>query len=392
METIETSHAAIEIASFSICVFALILSVAQLRLMAAYSLLACLFLTLSLSDLFDVATILSPDMAPGIATRLFALSYVAAFLVPPTLLFYVRALTDQSLSEGRGETMAHLALPALAVLSTPVLILSSGDNAAVADQGEALSGVAAFVVQSLILLPFAFYVQCLIYAALAMRAQMQHRERLKDLFASTEPHEVRWINVMAALFATFAILNLLSLVAAVQGEPLRLPPVLDSFLELLIVLVLGVWGLRQTPGLSSLSADTGEHRDTTHIKYEKSALDAQRAERIASKLQIAMERDELFRDANLSLMGLAQHVGVTTNYVSQTLNAQLGVSFFDFVNHWRVEASKPIIEKGGRPITLIAYEVGFNSRSSFYTAFKKNTGMTPSQYHAETHTRVPETG
>jgi AraC-like DNA-binding protein len=120
-----------------------------------------------------------------------------------------------------------------------------------------------------------------------------------------------------------------------------------------------------------------------HIKYEKSALDTNRAARISGKLQTAMERDQLFRDPNLSLMTLSKHIGVSTNYVSQSLNEHLGVSFFDFVNGWRVEASKPMILNAGQPITVIAYEVGFISRSSFYTAFKKNTGLTPSKFSAK---------
>ncbi len=394
MQTIGTWGAAIEIAGFSICCFALILSVTQWRLMAAYGLLACLFLTLMLSDLFDVASIVVRDMGPGTAAQLLVVSYISAFFVSPALLIYVRSVTGQSLVRGRGEALAHLALPGVAALSGAALVLLVPPATAVGvpPPVDEAPGIVILFVGLIEALPFAFYLQCMIYAALVMRAQMRHRERLKDLFASTEPHEIRWITGMAILFGSFAILNLLSLVNARLDGALGLPGAVDSALELMIVLTLGLWGLRQSPGLAELAADADAHDEITHVKYEKSALDPERADRIARKLHVAMDRDQLFRDANLSLMGLSQHVGVTTNYVSQTLNAHLGISFFDFVNGWRVEASKPMIVQGDQPITLIAYEAGFNSRSSFYTAFKKNTGMTPSQYHDDAQGYVADIG
>ncbi len=394
MHSVEPWVAVTEVAGFSICVFAFTLCVAQLHRMAAYALLACLFLMLMLSDLFDVASGLMLDLGQVALVQVFAVSYVSSFLIPPALLLYVRALVGQPIVGDRNEAFAHLALPGIATAIGIALInLASqgGAEAVIAPDGAEASATGKLSLGVMVVLPLAFYVQCLVYVALTMRAQFRHREKLRDLFASTEPYELRWITGMALLFGGFAVLNLLSLVSAAMGYTLRLPAIADSALELLIVMALGVWGLRQSPGLAEISIQAASHEEMTHIKYEKSALDPERAERIAGKLQTAMARDEVYRDANLSLTGLSQHIGVTTNYVSQTLNAYLGISFFDFVNEWRVSAAKPMIAEGAQPITLIAYEVGFNSRSSFYTAFNKNVGMTPSEYHKEAQSRIPET-
>nr|WP_225740861.1 MULTISPECIES: AraC family transcriptional regulator [Pseudoalteromonas] len=103
-----------------------------------------------------------------------------------------------------------------------------------------------------------------------------------------------------------------------------------------------------------------------------------------------MQDQALFLDPNLTLQKLAQATGVSPNYLSQTLNETLGVSFFDFVNQWRIEASKSHLLSSKSSVLNIALEVGFNARSSFYKAFKKETGMTPKAFRQKNteHRRV----
>nr|WP_290444209.1 AraC family transcriptional regulator [Pseudoalteromonas sp. XMcav2-N] len=93
-----------------------------------------------------------------------------------------------------------------------------------------------------------------------------------------------------------------------------------------------------------------------------------------------MQDDKLYLDAELTLQKLSDASGVSTNYLSQVLNETLKVNFFDFVNHWRIEAAKARLLAGTESVLHIALEVGFNARSSFYKAFKKETGLTPSEY------------
>ncbi len=68
------------------------------------------------------------------------------------------------------------------------------------------------------------------------------------------------------------------------------------------------------------------------------------------------------------------------NLVSQTLNAPVGATVFDYVAKWRIEAAKPLIAAGEASVLAVALEVGFNARSTFYKAFKRETGMTPHAY------------
>nr|WP_275442563.1 AraC family transcriptional regulator [Pseudoalteromonas sp. OOF1S-7] len=96
-----------------------------------------------------------------------------------------------------------------------------------------------------------------------------------------------------------------------------------------------------------------------------------------------MQEKQLYLDADLTLQKLSQVSGVSPNYLSQVLNETLQMNFFDFVNHWRIEASKSRLLASKDSVLHIALEVGFNARSSFYKAFKKETGLTPGEFRRE---------
>lgn len=366
-------------AEFAISGFALLLSLSQMAHSKAYMWLAVLFVCFILGNLFDMMSVLLINPAEMVSYSFLMLAYTSSFFLPPVLLIYVRALVGEPLMRSSRERMAHFALPVFVAIIAALFLLdreASEAGFSAITQDENSSNLALFVYRSLAVLPYVFYAQCIVYVVLTLFTQMTHRERLKDLFASTEPYEIRWITGMALLFGSYTILNLLSRIMVLSGFEIEFPATADRVLQVLIVLALAIWGLRQSPG----GADAVELVHDDQIKYEKSALDTKRATRISGKLYTAMERDHLFRDPNLSLMTLSQHIGVSTNYVSQSLNEHMGMSFFDFVNHWRVEEAKPMICARDQPVTVIAYKVGFNSRSSFYTAFKKNTGMTPRNF------------
>lgn len=122
--------------------------------------------------------------------------------------------------------------------------------------------------------------------------------------------------------------------------------------------------------------------DEPDLKYARSALTSAHAAKLVVRLETAMQKHTLYLDPNLSLQKLSQHVSALPNQVSQTLNQEIGATFFDYVAHWRIEASKPLITAGDASVLSAALKVSFNSRSTFYKAFKRETGMTPKRYRA----------
>ena len=102
-----------------------------------------------------------------------------------------------------------------------------------------------------------------------------------------------------------------------------------------------------------------------------------------STLKSAMDEKNAFLDPLLSISKLAEITDIPQYKITLLLNQALNLSFYDFVNKYRVNRAKKLLqsEKAQQYSILgIADESGFNSKASFNRVFKKITGMTPSQY------------
>ncbi|WP_276483434.1 helix-turn-helix domain-containing protein [Paraflavitalea pollutisoli] len=118
-------------------------------------------------------------------------------------------------------------------------------------------------------------------------------------------------------------------------------------------------------------------------KYAKSGLDAATTEQLLTRLLDYMERERPYLQPELTIYTLAEALNTNRHHLSQVINERLHVSFFDFINRYRVKAVQAkMADPGTRSMSIlgIAYDCGFNSKATFNTSFKKYTGMTPSAY------------
>jgi AraC-like DNA-binding protein len=102
-----------------------------------------------------------------------------------------------------------------------------------------------------------------------------------------------------------------------------------------------------------------------------------------SKLQQFMMDEKPYLNPTLTIQDVSNTIQIPTRELSILINHQLDQHFYDFVNSYRIEHAKEILQdtaKSKHTILEILYEVGFNSKSSFNTAFKKHTGYTPTDY------------
>jgi AraC-like DNA-binding protein len=96
-----------------------------------------------------------------------------------------------------------------------------------------------------------------------------------------------------------------------------------------------------------------------------------------------MSEEQAYMNPSLTLPKLSNMVQCPVNHLSQVINAGFGVSFFDYLNEYRIEEAKRILSDQSdrpQPILSVAFEVGFNSNSAFYSAFKRLCGQTPAQF------------
>jgi len=94
-----------------------------------------------------------------------------------------------------------------------------------------------------------------------------------------------------------------------------------------------------------------------------------------------MQSKEPHLDFELTLQKLAAQINMPEKELSVLINQKIGKHFFDFINEYRIEDAKRLLKDNPQLTVLeILYQVGFSSKSSFYTAFKKETGLTPLEY------------
>ena len=96
-----------------------------------------------------------------------------------------------------------------------------------------------------------------------------------------------------------------------------------------------------------------------------------------------MNKEQPYRDPDLTLPNLAERLGTTPHKLSEVLNAELSQTFYDFVNSYRVEEVRRRLAKAEAKqmnLLTLAMDAGFASKSTFNQVFKKQTGQTPSTY------------
>ena len=171
-------------------------------------------------------------------------------------------------------------------------------------------------------------------------------------------------------FRNFVIFNILLIaISFVRVEPFVYAIFYLLYIALILYQVLG-----ESSFLSPLPIGN---------KYKKSTLSPAIKSAILEKLESVMDENKFYQRDDASLTRLAEELGATTHHLSQVLNESLKISFQDLIARYRVrEACRMLREKEYAQVKIenIATTVGYNSKSAFNTAFKKRTGLTPSDY------------
>jgi len=118
-----------------------------------------------------------------------------------------------------------------------------------------------------------------------------------------------------------------------------------------------------------------------NLKYSNKKIEAAEAENLVEQLNNLMVNEKIYTDADLKLPDVASKMNILPHTLSQLINDNLGKSFTSLINEYRVEEAKELIKSNTHiKLEAVGYDCGFNSKSTFYSVFKKQTNTTPAKY------------
>ncbi|MFQ5650524.1 MAG: helix-turn-helix domain-containing protein [bacterium] len=222
-----------------------------------------------------------------------------------------------------------------------------------------------------------WHLQPLVYAALLIRLLHNNALINKEQYPTDSKVSFRWMrNVFYSYGAIWLVKSCVELALPYEVYSQKLYYIAASVvLTAFHVYIIAYLGFNRSE--SSAEGDEPVER------YKGSRLSEKMSREYLHRLIHDMETEKSFTDPKLTLAVLASRLAINSRYLSQVINENLGQNFYDFVNGYRIEEAKRRLtdpEKDKYTIEAIAFEVGFNSKAAFYSTFKKQTKMTPSQF------------
>lgn len=313
------------------------------------------------------------------APSLVGLQFPFRVLLGPALYFYAYGAMSPADKLPKLQVFTSLLGPILVITCMlPFLFMISPEQKlALADpatRDPELFKIAVFTCSSA---TFIFVCYTLVFLFMAFKLQQRHRQQLMQRFSDIEQKSLDWFKPLLILWGAVWVSHSLEFYLNVMqlnwfGSGLVLP-----CFEIVALAIFVQKALRQKPLAIS------DKEQLTVQQPRVALLSAVQMDTIAQKLSSAMQQGQLFLTNDLSLKTLAESINETENHISETLSQHLHTNFFHYANSFRIEEAKTALRETEKLIINIAYDVGFNSKSTFNSAFKKAEGCSPSAYRQQ---------
>ncbi|HUI33739.1 MAG: AraC family transcriptional regulator [Dysgonamonadaceae bacterium] len=222
------------------------------------------------------------------------------------------------------------------------------------------------------------------YFVLTLRLFKKHDINVFNNFSSIETINLKWLRKLVIIFGVVwtaliiitvihHVFNLFSMVFCTDSLFLTLS---------VFVILIGYFGLKQKVIFENEFEEQPVLAEEK-MKYSSSTLKEDEASEYAKRLIDYMHLEKPYLNPELTLTHLASEIDISTHHLSQIINEQFKLNFFEYINQFRVEEVKSRINDPKfehYSLLGIALDSGFNSKSSFNRIFKKFTNQTPSQF------------
>jgi len=227
------------------------------------------------------------------------------------------------------------------------------------------------------------FVQFLFYAGVSLIVLKNFDKNIKNHFSSIESINLSWLKFVMLGFLFWKLLLFTDSILWINFQntiPRYIYYIFYITAEVIFLIFISAMFLR---GLKQPIIFSDNNWNYSNQKYEKVLLSEARKKDYSNKLLSYMETEKPYLDPSLSLQELANNLSISSYHLSQLLNTVIKQNFFNFINSYRIEESKAVLSRdfpNKKTILEILYQTGFNSKSVFNTAFKRYTGMTPTQF------------
>ncbi|TSA33767.1 MAG: AraC family transcriptional regulator [Porphyromonadaceae bacterium] len=312
------------------------------------------------------------------------LPYEIPFLViplvyGPLLFLYVRTLITEE-PKWNWTDLAHFA-PFILFLGLAFLFRSGPDETSSLPVWAHPGRFAKLIYELLVFASFTTY-SIIVYVLLT-----RHRKAIREEFSfSSGKITLTWLLFVSITVYASYLLTFLS--AGIQMLVIHLPfdPKIFSFTGLtLFSFAFSFYGHRQAQIFSSAGGPKNpmEEESVNSIKYAKSGLRGEDLRKLVHAMDDLMDRKKLFLNPELSLAEVSEELLIPKHHLTQAMNTELGKNFYAYINDLRVKKFiEMVVDPKYKDYTFlaIAFECGFNSKSTFNSVFKRITSFTPSEY------------
>ncbi|BAP32045.1 quinolinate synthetase A [Chryseobacterium sp. StRB126] len=224
--------------------------------------------------------------------------------------------------------------------------------------------------------------QALFYTLLSYITIRKHQRKIQQFSSNTEGINLNWLEYIILVILA---VNIIYVVYNLFYDPKSLNFFINAVF-LFVIYCVGYYSLKQK---EIYPLEEKQREELISIQDDSDSVDVKRKlmpneelERIKTQLENIMETQKPYLDSELNLIKLAEMVSVSTHHLSYVINTGCQKNFFQYVNEFRVEHAQQLLKDSESKLSIlgIAYESGFNSKTSFNTTFKKVTGQTPSEF------------
>lgn len=290
---------------------------------------------------------------------------IIQFLTPIIFYFSVLLYTNPSF-KFKVSDLKYLILPVIFWINIIVKRFGEFENDAVFN----------FVFIGLILF------QTLFYTSLSYFTIRKHKKRIQQFSANTEGINLNWLEYITVIIF---IINIVYVVYNLFYDSTALNFFINSAF-LLVIYFVGHYSLKQKE-IYPLEEKQREElisidEDPETEEVKKKLISDDELIKIKNQLEEIMYKQKPYLDSELNLIRLSELLSISTHHLSYVINTGFKKNFFQYVNEYRIEYAKKLLKDPHSKLSIlgIAYESGFNSKTSFNTTFKKLTDQTPSEY------------